>query len=538
MGSAWRVALAMGFAVVLLMPVAAAASLSGQLDVDRQARWQGAARVMAEEGVLDLVPAARAREPIELRWERAAGYRVTYSYEYKGPGPATFETSVTSRPPRNESLALDAATLTQLRCAEGCRALLLSEGAGLVGYDGALAGGLVATTTARAWGAAATRAGLPDSFYHEQPAGAWSFASSGATSTPLGDALPRAEGSLVLFLANATAMVRVGDETREITTLQTDRPEQTFGVPTGRMNEVPFLVLHLEGARLVAAPGSAAELIAPRPTIEVDGWLRAARAEGHLVVDGRRHDVERVPVLLEGRIVGQPGDGVDALVPVGFGTAYSTALRGDVSRVEVDGATVTSAAPLQNDVATGVTLAVLLLAIVGWKAWPPLAALYMRITSASVLRNPNRARVHEAIRARQGAGVADIVRATGLVEVVVRHHLRMLEAHALVLSRGKARGRRYFLAEVAPAPDEHAARLTLSDPTRMRVAESLVCTPHALTQKELAESLGLSRRLVSYHLSRLEASGMIEMQEGLPRRYRATARLESLVEPPLEAAAS
>jgi DNA-binding transcriptional ArsR family regulator len=55
------------------------------------------------------------------------------------------------------------------------------------------------------------------------------------------------------------------------------------------------------------------------------------------------------------------------------------------------------------------------------------------------------------------------------------------------------------------------------------VASALARSARA-TQKSLSEELGLSQRLVSYHLARLEAALLVRGQGRRPRRFAAGPR--------------
>lgn len=69
---------------------------------------------------------------------------------------------------------------------------------------------------------------------------------------------------------------------------------------------------------------------------------------------------------------------------------------------------------------------------------------------------------------------------------------------------------------------DRAARATTA-----RVAAALLGAERR-TQEELAALAGAPRRVVSYHLGKLERAGLVDAQEGQPRSYAPTAALRKV----------
>ncbi|HWH08191.1 MAG TPA: winged helix-turn-helix transcriptional regulator, partial [Candidatus Thermoplasmatota archaeon] len=228
-------------------------------------------------------------------------------------------------------------------------------------------------------------------------------------------------------------------------------------------------------------------------------WV-AGRREGVLLVD--QEDL-RLDGAVHAALGAPSADGARPL-----------AVEGRVGRVLVDGADVTPRlAPPVRDAGGGV-LALLALALLGRLVVAP---LYHRLGPSDVLANANRRRIYEAVRARPGASVVELVAAVGLSRILVRHHLKMLEAHKLVRATVWRRRRTYAVA----GSEAGRAACELKDATRRRVAAALARAGRA-TQKQLAQELGISQRLVSYHLARLEASALVRAEGKAPRTYVAT----------------
>jgi predicted transcriptional regulator len=78
----------------------------------------------------------------------------------------------------------------------------------------------------------------------------------------------------------------------------------------------------------------------------------------------------------------------------------------------------------------------------------------------------------------------------------------------------------YFPPGHVPSGDRLAAEVALKDATRRRVLDAARGEMGA-TQAEIADETRLSQRLVSYHLARLEAVGLVQGDGGRPQRFRA-----------------
>jgi DNA-binding transcriptional ArsR family regulator len=268
----------------------------------------------------------------------------------------------------------------------------------------------------------------------------------------------------------------------------------------------------------------------------VDGRLLAAAARGVLVVDGDHRELAGESLRIEGALSGDfkaaPG-----LLPAAVAAPPTKGeFSGDASLVSVGGTTIVREPGARALVGAGVIAGLALFGLAFLKS-VGLAPFYTRIDRATVLRNPNRASVLEAVKSEPSITAAGLMRRVGLSEVVVRHHLRMLEAHRHVVSRRRGRSVGYFPADGPLASQHHDAAMTLRDRTRRDVATLLALAPLPLTQKEIAHRMGHSQRLVSYHLVRLEASGLVIGEGTMPRRYRAAQTLGRVLPEQLSTAA-
>ncbi|HEX2022354.1 MAG TPA: helix-turn-helix domain-containing protein, partial [Candidatus Thermoplasmatota archaeon] len=296
-------------------------------------------------------------------------------------------------------------------------------------------------------------------------------------------------------------------------------------------HHLAWIALRLSDARIEAPVGAPFRLHAPSLDVALDGEVSSPQASGWIEVDGERREVERRKVLLRGSLEG-PLDATGAsLQDARAGPASRARMQGDVHALRIDGEPVVAASAPADPVpaaavAVGAGAGLLLLA---WLLKGPLAALYTRVTRSSVLAHPKRHAIYEHVRANPGTHVSEIARATGVERVVVQHHLRMLEEHDLVASRPSGRVLVYFLPDQVPQGPGLAAQLVLKDGTRLAVARAIRDAPGGVSQSDLVARTGLSQRLLSYHLRRLEEAGLVTSSGWRPRRFAASPALGALV---------
>lgn len=144
----------------------------------------------------------------------------------------------------------------------------------------------------------------------------------------------------------------------------------------------------------------------------------------------------------------------------------------------------------------------------------PLLPLYTRLQKREVLDHKTRERIHQLIVGQPGIHYSALKDATGLNAGALVHHLRTLERHGLVASRKEGILRRFYPvgARLPPAP---AVPLT---PTQERILALLDERP--LTQREMAQALGITQQGVSYHVKTLERKGKLMLErDGSEWRY-------------------
>jgi predicted transcriptional regulator len=136
----------------------------------------------------------------------------------------------------------------------------------------------------------------------------------------------------------------------------------------------------------------------------------------------------------------------------------------------------------------------------------------------NILDHPARRRIYEHLLRLPGDHFRAIVRSLRLSVGVVRHHLGALVRGGLVYAQRAAGRVRYYprggavAAQLAKLYEKHWKYRDL----RFRVLLSVHAFREA-TPAKVALSLGISRQLAAYHLSRLAKRGQIVRADGVFR---------------------
>lgn len=143
-------------------------------------------------------------------------------------------------------------------------------------------------------------------------------------------------------------------------------------------------------------------------------------------------------------------------------------------------------------------------------AGAPLLYLATRITPERVLENPTRRAVLDAIAARPGIRAGTIARALVLDYGTVRHHVRVLQACALVEAPRACALRqvRLFARSARLGREAKDAAAAASSPVAGRILAYLAAHGEAdLTR--MCDALGMPKSSASTALSRLVRVGMV-----------------------------
>jgi DNA-binding MarR family transcriptional regulator len=134
---------------------------------------------------------------------------------------------------------------------------------------------------------------------------------------------------------------------------------------------------------------------------------------------------------------------------------------------------------------------------------------FSRIQGSDVLQHPLRDEIFNLIQAHPGIHASQIARETGAGWGTVTHHLDKLQKATLVTTRSVNNQKCYFEQGGKVSRSEMTIAGALKGDTASNIAAFV--TAHPMTsQKQLAESTGLSAALVSFHVKKLANLGVLE----------------------------
>jgi eukaryotic-like serine/threonine-protein kinase len=133
--------------------------------------------------------------------------------------------------------------------------------------------------------------------------------------------------------------------------------------------------------------------------------------------------------------------------------------------------------------------------------------LYVRLKHDEVLDNYTRGKIHGYIIANPGDNYNSIRDALELSNGIVAHHLHTLEREGLVQSMRDGMYRRFFPAN-AKLPPEDEGHFNI----QKRIVAVIRDNP-GISQKEIAQKVGVSSPTVNYHVSVLSTARMIRVEK-------------------------
>lgn len=503
--SARRVAAALAMLLALAGP-ATAAGVLGDVAFEEPPRLRGALRATTTDGALDLATLWDAEGAPRLTWE-AAEVVVT-----ERRGRETANGQWVGEAPETRTSSMGPGAFAAWSCDAACVVLLVARGEGTVGLSGTVDGTLMVTDAAET---RTVRSASGDAVLtHALPARRIVL---GAGGVGLADARASAAGELELVLWGARATLATPDGETQLASGQERAPVAVAGVVIAQDVRETLVRMTLRAAALDVA-ASAARLDAATLAWSLEGALGGAAATGWVELRGERTDFAHALFDAEGALHGA----WSALDATGSARGARTPLGGDAARVRIDGATLHEeralprAAPAVGAAVGLAALAVLLVALAKSGA---LVALYSRVARSDVLRHPTRAAVHAHVRDHPGAHLAEISRALRVPRVTLQHHLRMLVAHRLLVAQPTGRVLAFYAPGATPDASAVEVHVAMKGETRQRVVDALLAAPAGLTQRDLVEITGMSQRLLSYHLARLEELGIVSGVGARPRRF-------------------
>jgi len=154
----------------------------------------------------------------------------------------------------------------------------------------------------------------------------------------------------------------------------------------------------------------------------------------------------------------------------------------------------------------GVSLSILISSIAAALAFVALLG-YSRLKRESLLEQENRKRIYEYIVKNPGEHFRGIQRALDLEVGVLSHHLNILEREQLVVSEQQGERRVFYPAGMRADDKIRLSRI------QEKILKSIQENPGA-TQASIAKNLGVSRKVVFYHLKFLRDAGLVEEERG------------------------
>jgi DNA-binding transcriptional ArsR family regulator len=146
----------------------------------------------------------------------------------------------------------------------------------------------------------------------------------------------------------------------------------------------------------------------------------------------------------------------------------------------------------------------------GWLA-PGLGGMagFTRIDNDELLEHPLRSQIFEVIQSNPGIHASGLARQVGVGWGTITHHLEKLERGALVTTRRVNNQKCFFENGGKVSRQDMAIAGAVRGDTAGDIASFV--TAHPMTsQKAMAEALGLSPALVSFHVKKLAHLGVLE----------------------------
>lgn len=138
-----------------------------------------------------------------------------------------------------------------------------------------------------------------------------------------------------------------------------------------------------------------------------------------------------------------------------------------------------------------------------------LAPLYTRLAPSRLLDNEVRQRIFRFIEANPGAHVSAIRDQIGIGWGTTVYHLSKLRAAHMVTTVGSGNQVCYYKNGCGVSAADQRAIPLLKNAKARAIREYLMTNP-GTTQRVVAEELGMSAALVSWHVARLEEAGLLD----------------------------
>jgi PKD repeat protein/DNA-binding transcriptional ArsR family regulator len=146
-----------------------------------------------------------------------------------------------------------------------------------------------------------------------------------------------------------------------------------------------------------------------------------------------------------------------------------------------------------------------------YKFFTLLIPLFTRLKKPKILDHFERGRIYEHIRKTPGDTYSSIRKALDIQNGALAHHLRVLEFHEYIVSRRDGMYKRFYPKGMRIPEGKHKS-------IQEQMLEMIMANPK-ITQKQMAERLGIDRSTVNYHVKILLAMGVIRSEKDGQIKY-------------------
>ncbi len=171
----------------------------------------------------------------------------------------------------------------------------------------------------------------------------------------------------------------------------------------------------------------------------------------------------------------------------------------------------------------------------GWALWELArkygilgAAGFSRISNDKVLDHPLRAQIFDLVKENPGIHASHIAREVGGGWGTVTHHLDKLQKAGMLTTRRVNNQKCFFEQGGQVSRQDMAVASALKGDTAAQITAFVQAHPMS-SQKDVAEALGISAALASFHVKKLENLGVLEkMRQGKSTLLTTTESLRRL----------
>jgi predicted transcriptional regulator len=334
-------------------------------------------------------------------------------------------------------------------------------------------------------------------------------------------------GQLALYRAVAHVHgVYASNGTAFDSTIQTGEHREAGYVQGNERRILDFLQIDAQSSTGSFESPGAVRALGTQARASLDGSVAVPEARGALAVGNDTYTLDGSAVKLTGALQAtfkgldktRAGSSDGKAAPR---DAMAMQVHGDAAQVQTAGVRDTNEPAAVTNTALAVGGAAAGLAMLAW-FWPSLkfflAPLYTRIAPDAVLMHGAREKIYRLIRDEPGIHAHEVAARLGLGWGTAVYHLKLLERNSLVVSRHEGRYKRFFVTGDQRIQHREAVAL-LRNATSRSIATAVAAQPGQI-QKQLCQALGVSPSLASWHLQRLEASGLVTAERlGRAVRY-------------------